>query len=346
MKTLLYIGNKLESKGRSASTIDTLGPLLEGEGYKIRYASTELNIAWRFCSMIYAVFKYAKKSDFVLIDTYSTLNFYYAFFCSQICRVLKVKYIPLLHGGDLPLRLEKSPWLCQMIFDNSYLNIAPSTFLKSKFETAGFKNISVIPNNIVLSDFPFLKREVIGPKLLWVRALADIYNPMMALEVLKILQKVNPDASLTMVGPDKEDMMTTLLNFAQSEKLNVNFSGKISRKEWSELSKSHSIFINTSRFDNMPVSLLEAAALGLIVVSTDVGGIPFLFEDGKTALLSESNDAVKMCEYIIRVLSDNELQVEIQKNSVEFVQQFDWKLIKNQWNEVFFDQKVSFKKKL
>ncbi len=93
MKTLLYIGNKLESKGKSASTIDTLGPLLEAEGYKIRYASSRINIFGRFLSMIYATLRYAKQSDFVLIDTYSTLNFYYAFFCFVL------KFVEFLRSG-------------------------------------------------------------------------------------------------------------------------------------------------------------------------------------------------------------------------------------------------------
>ncbi|MGV8995197.1 MAG: glycosyltransferase family 4 protein [Flavobacterium sp.] len=335
MKHLLYIGNKLEKKGRSASTIDTLGPLLEAEGYKVRYTSSNLNIATRFISMLNATFRYGPKSNFVLIDTYSTLNFYYAFFCSQICRMLNVQYIPLLHGGDLPIRLTKSPRMSKMIFDNAYLNISPSSFLKTKFEEAGFKNIKEIPNNISLHDFPYQRRNSVAPKLIWVRAMADIYNPKMALEVLKILQTDFPGISLTMVGPDKENIMPDLLSFAQSEKLNVNFTGKLSRKEWSELSKDSSIFINTSNFDNMPVSLLEAAALGLSIVSTNVGGIPYLFEHSKTALLSDANDSVQMAENIRLLLSDKDLQQTLQRNSYEFVQQFDWQKVKGKWHEIF-----------
>ena len=339
MKTLLYIGNRLESKGRSASTIDTLGPLLEAEGYKIQYASSRLNIFGRFISMICATVRYAKQSDFVLIDTYSTLNFYYAFFCSQICRILSVKYIPLLHGGDLPLRLCKSLRMSRMIFNNSYVNIAPSSYLKEKFEDLGFKNIQIIPNSIVLSDFQYLQRDAIAPKLIWVRALAEIYNPIMALEVLKILQKVYPNASLTMVGPDKEDILPTLINFAQSEKLNVKFTGKLSRKEWSELSTTHSIFINTSNYDNMPVSLLEAAALGLFIVSTDVGGIPYVFQKNKTALLSKPNDAEQMTENIIKLLPETEIQQTLQENTYKFVQQFNWNQVKEHWRRVLDHRK-------
>ena len=335
MKTLLYIGNKLEGKGRSASTIDTLGPLLEAEGYKIRYASSSLNIFSRFSSMIYATLRYGKQSDFVLIDTYSTLNFYYAFFCSQICRILTLQYIPLLHGGDLPLRLKKSPQMSKMIFGNAYINIAPSSYLKNKFEEQGFQKIKIIPNNVVLTDFPYLHRDAIAPKLIWVRAMAEIYNPLMALLVLKNIQNVYPNATLTMVGPDKEEMLPTLINFAESEKLNVNFTGKLSRKEWGELSKSNSIFINTSNYDNMPVSLLEAAALGLLIISTDVGGISYIFKNNETALLSAANDVEEMAENIIKLLSQSKLQKTLQENTYKLIQQFDWNQVKEHWRRLF-----------
>lgn len=335
MKTLLYIGNKLESKGRSASTIDTLGPLLEETGYKVNYASSELNIAKRFFEMIYAIIKFGKQSDFVLIDTYSTLNFYYAFFCSQLCRIINVPYIPLLHGGNLAERLENSPIMSNLIFENAYRNIAPSEYLKCKFEAKGYDNIEVIPNNINLADFPFLPRIISEPKLIWVRALAEIYNPMMALEVLQVLQKKFPKASLIMVGPDKENMLSRLENFALSEKLNVKFSGKLSRKEWSEIAKDCNILINTSSFDNMPVSLLEASALGLFVVSTEVGGIPYIFKNLETALLSPANNAEEMAENIKKLLADQEMQRFLQSNSKEFVQQFDWQIIKNKWHILF-----------
>ena len=58
--------------------------------------------------MILKTAKYAKKVDCVLIDTYSTKNFWYAFIISQLCRILKLKFIPKLHGGNLPSRIVRS----------------------------------------------------------------------------------------------------------------------------------------------------------------------------------------------------------------------------------------------
>ena len=119
MKKILYIGNKLSSHGNTTTSIETLGRNLENEHFKVVYTSTKKNKVTRMLDMVLKTIKFAKKSDYVLIDTYSTINFWYAFITSQICRLFSIKYIPILHGGDLPNRIEKSKIASEMIFKNA-----------------------------------------------------------------------------------------------------------------------------------------------------------------------------------------------------------------------------------
>ncbi len=107
MKNLLYIGNKLNSGKSNITTIDTLGKHLVEEGYDVTFSSSRINKVFRLLDMIYSVLKNANRIDYVLIDTYSTQNFYYALLITQLCRLLKLRYIPILHGGDFPKRLRK-----------------------------------------------------------------------------------------------------------------------------------------------------------------------------------------------------------------------------------------------
>jgi glycosyltransferase involved in cell wall biosynthesis len=60
------------------------------------------------------------------------------------------------------------------------------------------------------------------------------------------------------------------------------------------------ICVNTSRIDNMPVALVEMCAMGLPVVSTDVGGIPHLLKHEQTGLLVPSEDVVAMADSVGR----------------------------------------------
>ena len=133
MKSLLYIGNQFNNKGNQSS-IDILGRLLGDEGYKVFSASKKKNVVIRLLHMLWACLVHRKKVDVVLIDTYSTLNFYYAFFVSQLCRILELKYIPILHGGNLPERLKRSPRLSKAIFNYAYINVAPSEYIKSNLK--------------------------------------------------------------------------------------------------------------------------------------------------------------------------------------------------------------------
>lgn len=332
-KQLLYIGNKLSIHGKTLTNIETLGPLLEQQGHAVSYASSKKNRLFRLFDMIVQTFRFSK-SDYVLIDTYSTSNFWYAFLISQLCRLLKIKYIPILHGGNLPLRLQKNPRLCQMIFNHAHCNVAPSNYLFEAFKNAGFTNLVNIPNAIQMENYPFKKRTEISPKLLWVRSLAPIYNPEMALEVLQKLQKDFPNAALCMVGPNKDNKLAGLQQMAQRLGIQVTFTGKLPKSDWIQLSEQYDIFINTTHFDNMPVSVIEAMALGLPVVSTNVGGLPFLLKDRKTAWLVNDNDATAMATGIKEIIQNRTFGQQMITNAKHDIQQFDWNEVGAKWNEV------------
>lgn len=334
MKNLLYIGNKLSKHGNTTTVIETLGASLENEGYNVIYASNKKNQIIRLLDMVLTTLININKIDYVIIDTYSTFSFNYALIISQICRVFEKRYIPILHGGNLPNRLEKSKFLSQLIFNNSYKNVAPSNYLLDAFLSKGYSNIIHIPNTIELREYSFLNREFEAPKLLWVRSFAKIYNPKMAIKVLAELRKEYSEAVLCMVGPDKENLIEECKSYAKSLNVKVQFTGKLSKEEWIELSKEYNVFINTTHFDNTPVSVIEAMALGLPIVSTNVGGIPFLVNDKSSGLLVSDNDVEGMVNEIKFLFNDKELGNQLIINARKTVENFDWNVVKYNWFEI------------
>jgi len=331
---LLYLGNQLSKHGFNKTTIETLGLQLEQEGYVVYFASDQKAFLLRLLDMMWAIFVYRKQVSYVLIDTYSTKAFWYAFVCSQLARIFNLKYIPILHGGNLPNRLKKNPKLCQMVFANAYQNVAPSGYLRQAFQEAGFTNVIYIPNSIEIEKYTFKNRTELAPKLLWVRAFASIYNPEMAVKVLFELQRKYPNASLTMVGPDKDGSLNTTRAFADYINCKVNFTGQLSKEDWWQLASEHDIFINTTHFDNTPVSVMEAMALGLPVVSTNVGGIPYLLTDKENALLVPDNDVTSMMNAICSLLEDQEQAKNLALNARNFIEQMDWKMVKEKWKKI------------
>lgn len=323
-KRVLYIGNFLQGKQHNPSYMISLGAKLEEAGFYMRYASSQQNKIFRLLDMIFSMLRYARKLDVVLIDTYSTQNFWYAVVISRLCRWLKVPYITLLHGGNLPERLRKNPRISKSLFNNGYINVSPSEFIKRKFEEFGFSNLLHIPNAIDLGNYPLHKKTAEPVKLLWVRSLSEIYNPKMAVKTLLHLSDRGILAELCMVGPDKDFLKSELEEFIDNHQLKVRFTGKLTKEQWINLANEYNFFINTSNFDNMPVSIIEAMALGLPVISTDVGGIPFLIEHGKNGMLVAKNDAAKMAESIIYIMSNPSVYHNLSTEARRTSERFDW----------------------
>jgi glycosyltransferase involved in cell wall biosynthesis len=334
LKNILYIGNQLSQKDKTETTIDTLGALLQSEGYNVSKTSTKKNKALRLLDMLLHVIKHRKSVDYVLIDTYSTTNFYYAYFCGRLCHYFKLKYIPILHGGSLPSRLRHSPKLSRQLFDNALINVAPSQYLMSSFNAEGFYNITHIPNSIALEKYQFNKRSITDIRLLWVRSFSNIYNPKLAIQILKALKEDHLSASLCMIGPDNDGSLKETRAFAKKMNVEVEFTGKLSKAEWHKKSEAFNVFINTTTIDNTPVSVIEAMALGLPVISTNVGGLSYLIQNENDGVLVESNNTDAFKNAIIKLKTDATLLSKIVTNARDKAEAFDWEVIKQHWFSV------------
>lgn len=335
MRKILYIGNKLSKHGFSVTNIETLGEQLINLGYEVHFASEYKNKALRLMDMLFSIIMLQNKVNLVLIDVYSKQAFNFALLSAWICRIFKIQYIPILHGGNLPRRLKRHPVLCNSIFAKSEINVAPSRYLEEAFVKEGFK-VEYIPNNISTSTYQFREKTNFGPFILWVRSFDNIYNPQMAIDVVDGLSKSFPGVKLCMVGPDKDGSMKSCIEYAKAKNLqeNVLFPGKLSKEEWHALSSDYDIFINTTHIDNAPVSVIEAMALGLPVVSTDVGGVPFLLEDEKDGLLVADNDTRGMENAIRRIINEENTGRKLVVNGRKKAESFDWETVKEKWTEL------------
>jgi len=321
----------LLGRGLSPTSADTLPQALEREGFEVRVVSDKWNKFSRLQDMLLTTYKQRNHIDLVIIDTYSTWSFYYAVAIAKLCRWYNIPYIPVLHGGNLPRRLEKNKMLCQNLFGGAITNVAPSVFMVSQFEQAGYTNLTHIPNAISLKKYEFKLRDQLSYRLLWVRSFSEIYNPMLALEVVKTLKKRGKPVSLCMVGPDKDGSMETCKTMAVNQNLPITFTGVLDKEEWIALSQEYDIFINTTNFDNMPVSVMEAMALGMPVVSTSVGGVPYLIADGKTGLLVPANNLEAFVKAIENVVEDLTLTKQITRQARLEIEAMDWEKVKKMW---------------
>lgn len=336
---ILYLGNKLSTHGKTPTSVDTLGIKLE-EIAQVWCHSNKRNQILRLVDMLRACWQHRKEVDAAIIDTYSTWAFYYACACAWLLRQLRIRYIPILHGGNLPVRLKRSPILCRQLFGSAWINIAPSGYLLHHFIEAGYR-VELIPNYIELEHYPFRHRSQVTPRILWVRSFHELYRPHWAISILERLLKQYPDAELCMVGPDKDGSLERCRQLAEGKGLadKVRFTGRLSKPDWIALSAQYDIFLNTTSADNTPVSVMEAMALGMLVVTTRVGGIPWLFEDGTEGIMVAEANEDKLTNAIMELIEQPEKATSISAKARKKAEEWDWEMVKGKWKVLFDDLK-------
>ncbi|GAA0871218.1 hypothetical protein GCM10009117_03640 [Gangjinia marincola] len=288
----------------------------------------------RLVEMVKTVIQKRNWANVVLIDTYSTANFWYAYVIAKLCRRLGIPYIPILHGGNLPNRLEQTPKAAEAIFKYAFINVAPSGYLKESFLKNKFSNTILIPNTIEIDRYTYTQRDINTPKLLWVRSFAQLYNPILALKTLELILNDYPNAQLCMVGPDKDGSQKECFAYAEEKNLPVTFTGKLEKEVWIKLAEEYNIFLSTTNFDNTPVSVIEAMALGLPVISTNVGGVPFLIDDNVDGMLVEKDRPDQIRDRVEQLMNNEQQRRLLVENARNKVEKFDWAHVKHQWNDL------------
>jgi len=332
---VLLIGNFLSGHGANPTAIEDLAINLSSR-YEIKTSSSKKNSLFRLIDMAYSVLSNRRHCNLIIVDVFSTNAFIFSSLIVLIAKFFTIPYVPVFRGGNLPERYKKHPDIFKFLFSDARIIICPSNYLQEFFKDTDFP-ITIIPNYIDLNKYNFKKRKNIKPQLLWVRSIHKIYNPSMAIYVLDKIRKLYSDAQLCMVGPVKDNKtmekltkMIAMLNLQD----HVTFSGQLSKKDWTALSEDYDIFINTTDYDNNPITLLEAMALGMPIVSTNVGGLPYLINDNVTGLLVAPNDSDQMSGKIIQLISGEIDGKHISKNARIQISEYDKKYILSKWDSV------------
>ncbi len=337
MNSVLMIGTMLSTVGGLRGVCEALVDRLALKGWRVIAASRNRSKIFRLGDMLVTAVKHRHEYAVAQVDVFSGAAFFYAEAVAWTLRRLGKPYVLTLRGGNLPEFAKSWPRRVSRLLTSAKVVIAPSGFLKEKMECY-CPEIRIIPNPIDLSLYPYRRRGPVHLKLLWLRAFHEIYNPTMAVKVVAALAAKNSGIQLTMVGPDKGDGS---LQRAQAEVAasmlgeQVHFPGQVPKPEVPRMLAGADVFLNTANVDNSPVSVIEAMACGLCVVSTRAGGMPFLLANEQNGLLVPCGDIDAMAAGITRFLSDSELAGRVSGNARRLAEKFDWSVVLPAWESLF-----------
>jgi glycosyltransferase involved in cell wall biosynthesis len=254
-----------------------------------------------------------------------------------VARTRRVPCVVSYHGGEAETFLARSFRLIAPTLRAAHALVVPSRFLQHVFGRYGIDG-RVVPNIVDLSLFKPTERRLAGaPHLVVARNLEPIYDIPTALRAFATVRDSVPGATLSVAGSGSE--LDALCRLAEELgiKAAVRFTGRLSREQMASLLAGADVMLNPSTVDNMPVSILEAMASGLPVISTRVGGIPYFLDDGRTALLVEPRDAAAMGDAALRLLQDPPLAAQIREAARTNVQQYAWPRVRASVEAVYDD---------
>jgi glycosyltransferase involved in cell wall biosynthesis len=194
----------------------------------------------------------------------------------------------------------------------------------------------VIPNNVDLGHFKYRAREPIRPRIVSTRNFEAHYDVATTLRAFALVQRRHPDAELTLVGGGS--MEGGLKQLAADLRLaNVTFVGRVSPEEIWKYYAAADIYLQTPVVDNMPLSVLEAFASGLPVVSTRVGGVPAMLKDGVHGLLAPPRDHEAVARQVIRLLEEPGLGLSLAEAAHRTCGAYTWEAVGPQWLSLYRD---------
>lgn len=333
---VLLVGNFLSATKGVRGVCEDLAQELKAAGWSVTTASSQPGRFARLADFLLTVWRYRDRYQVAQVDVFSGPAFLWAELVCLALRIAKKPYVLTLHGGNLPAFAKRSGKRVPHLLQSASAVTAPSGYLLEQM-CIYRQGILLLPNSLELTNYSFKHRAHPILDLMWLRAFHDIYNPSLAIKVLALLAKEFPSVRLAMVGPDKGDgsrdkMMSLARELGVHDR--VTCPGKVPKSATAHWLQQGDIFLNTARVDNTPVSVIEAMACGLCVVSTNVGGIPYLLKDEWDALLVPSGDETAMAAAIRRIVTEAGLAARLSQNGRRKVEEFGWSNILPRWENL------------
>jgi glycosyltransferase involved in cell wall biosynthesis len=339
--SVLLVGPLPPPSGGMANQTRQLAELLVGEGWRVTVVqvNSPYRPAWvarfrgiralfRLLPYLWELWQKIGPADFVHVMANSGWAWHLSVAPAiWIARIHRKPVVVNYRGGEAEKFLSRqSRWVLPSL-KRATAVIVPSSFLEGVFAHWGIAT-QLVPNIVNLERFYPGTQHDGPPHVIVTRNLEDVYDLPTALSAFARIRQKFPAARLTIAGSGPRrgqlERLATELHIASA----VTFTGRLDNERIHELYRSADLLLNSSLVDNTPISLLEAMASGVPIVSTNVGGVPHLVRDGETAILVSPRDPEAMAAAAVRVLGERQLSQKLRAAGLDAIQAYAWNSVR------------------
>ncbi len=247
-----------------------------------------------------------------------------------------VKLVVSEHNNHLASKMSPKKWFLWHVlykFPNAITIL--TGFDKPYFERKN-KNVVIMPNPLSFEPKPNL--TVRDNKTIVVAGNLDRYHHKGFDNLIEIAAKVvekHNDWKFMIVGAGEQG-----LSFLKEKAMKFGISNNIIfagyRSDIQNILQTSEIFMLSSRFEGLPMVLLEAASQGIACISYDcISGPSEIIEDGITGILVEDQNKEEMVKKTIELIEDEDLRKRLGTNAVKYVGKFSLDKIGYKWQQLF-----------
>jgi len=255
----------------------------------------------------------------LLIKKFDLINTQTRFFSTSLLGLIfaKIRRRPLVHTergtrhSVLSNKLVESlgkvydHTVGSLIIKSARRNIGVSAAACDFLKHLGAKNTIAIPNGIDTNVFRKVKTDLtkslglngaivitfVG-RLIYAKGVQDLIS------AFPMIKETIPNVKLLIVGDGPYRRQLEELTMETGWSKDINFLGQKTQEQVTEILSVTDVFVNPSYSEGLPTSVLEAGAIGVPIVATDVGGTREIVENGKTGLLIREREPGQIAEAV------------------------------------------------
>jgi glycosyltransferase involved in cell wall biosynthesis len=250
-------------------------------------------------------------------------------------KLYRKKIILNYRSGEAEDHLRRWPRTTVPLMRRMDAIVVPSGYLVDVFAKFGLQARAIF-NIVDVERFKYRERAFLEPRFLCSRLLEPLYNVANVIRAFRLIKDEIPEATLTIAADGSQRANLEKL-VAELGLDSVTFRGFVPFDRMPDLYDAHDVHLIGNDIDNMPAAITESCASGIIIVTTAAGGIPYIVENGRNALIVPCGDVAGLAREGLRALRDRELAKTLARNARSRAQDFTWPRVRASWLALYHE---------